>query len=150
MSWVHLKEPETLPVSGGSPSCAVPKTSVDTYIALWAHPVISSHICGTRGGSTHRARGAPGRSTQTAWGTWGARGTSKQHEKELVQRKGRAVKAAADDAQARGFKGHTFHFNSTPGAAVFPPDRPTPPDLTPEAPAQGFPAHSISSPVMEL
>lgn len=89
-------------------------------------PIISSHVCGTRGGSTHRARGAPGRSTQTAWGMWGARGAPEQHEKELVQRKGRAVKAAADDAQARGFKGPTFHFNSTPGTAVFPPDRPSP------------------------
>lgn len=33
--------------------------------------------------------GATGRSTQTAWGTWGARAIPKQCGKELVQRKGR-------------------------------------------------------------
>lgn len=61
-----------------------------------------------------------------------------------------AAEAAADHAQALGFRGLTFHFNSTPGVGVFPPATlpasPDPPALTPEPSAQGFPAGSISSP----
>ena len=73
-------------------------------------------------------------STQTA-----REGTGPKERKD----QGRAVEAAADHAQALGFRGPMFHFNSAPRAGVFPSD---PPALTPEPPAQGFPAGSISSP----
>lgn len=77
----------------GPPCAGKSKTSVEMQTAPWAHhchaPPAMYVVHKVGATIRHRARRAPGRSTQTAWGTWGARGVPKQRVKELVQRKGR-------------------------------------------------------------
>lgn len=55
----------------------------------------------------------------------------------------RAVEAAADHAEALGFRRLTFHFKGTHSAVVLPSD---PSALIPQPPAQGFLAGSVCSP----
>lgn len=162
MSWVHLKDPQTLSLSKRAalspagrvdlPAHSGPKTSVDVHIAPWAqhcqaplaefmvHEVEATiwHMWGNRQEYPNSVghMGCQG-NTQTVW-----EGTGPKERKD----QGRVAKAAADHALAQGFSGPMFHFNSTPRPGVFPPVPSAPPALTPEPPAQGFPAGSISSP----